>query len=145
MEEDSPTDIKTLKQKSNPLIQSFKHEWSLFWASFTGEEEAPKIKDKTVFEAEVSKLSKDGLTELVKKLSTYKKNMNHRIEDIQAEIDESTQRIESVLLVGGEIEDIQEEIENLKDEGFNLTEEIQKIDVKLKVIRATLEEGISRF
>lgn len=140
MEDDSHTQKPNkIYTKQNAFLQSLKDEWELFWASFT--EEAPEQKPLvlTAAEIEISHLSPDELNDLVKKMSSYKKKIHQRIEDIQSEIDETKQKVESVMLVGGDTQDIIEDIEALEDEGFELTEEIQKIDAKLKLVRQSLE------
>lgn len=140
MEDDSHTQkTNKLYTKQNAFLQSLKDEWSLFWASFTEETSEQKPMVLTTAEIEINHLSPDELKDVVKKMSSYKKKIHQRIEDIRSEIDETKQKVESVMLVGGNTQDIIKEIEALEDEGFELTEEIQKIDAKLKLVRQSLE------
>lgn len=135
MEDDSYTSSKTSVQiKPNAFLESLKHEWSLFWASFSEDGDTDQ-KQKTSYTLEMEKLSNIELNEIIKQMSSYKKEIHKRIEDIQQEIEENQLKIESVQLVGGEIDGILEDIEALREEGFTLTEEIDKIDLKLKSIR----------
>lgn len=113
------------KMKQNPL----KIEWSLFWDGILGDNnpEAP--------EAPLQTLTREKIKELIKDLSSQRRQLHKQIEGVNKEIELNSAKLESLKLVGGEPQDTISRINELSDKGQTLEQELQKLNQKLKFVR----------
>ena len=124
-------------KKKNSFVGDLKIEWNLFWEGIVGEEDdlnAKPDKDALIIER-LEVLSMDQIKALTKALSSDRKKLNQRMEYLSKEIEENSQKIDSLKLVGGEIEDTEVHINELHDLGQNISEQLDKINTRLKLAR----------
>lgn len=124
-------------KKKKSFVDDLKIEWSLFWEGIVGDEEiSPKAEDKDALIAErLELLSAEQIKALTKALSADRKKLNQRMESLSKEIDLNTAKLESLKLVGGEPEDTEDRIHELHDLGQNISEQLDKINTRLKLAR----------
>lgn len=119
---------------SRSLLENLKHEWSLLWHSISGEE----IEFQSVHQLGqdfFEKLDFDQLRQFGKKLSDERKVVHQKLEHMQKELDILHAKSEGLRLVGGEAAETEKRIDLLHDQGVKLTDQLQIIDQKLKLIR----------
>ena len=61
--------------------------------------------------------------------------MNQQLETVKKEIDLNSVKLETLILVGADSEDTMARIEALNDLGQGLSEQLEKLDHKLKLTR----------
>ena len=123
----------------NSLVNNLKNEWSLFWNSLSidfveSESEDPFKSGK------IQVLSLEQIRDITKALSKNRRQVNQKIESLNKEIELNSVKLESVRLMGTQDEDIVLRINELSDQGHLLSQELSKIDERLKLIRRTEEE-----
>lgn len=130
------------KQKSRGFVAGLKTEWNLFWETILGEEHDPngtaagsKVKDPFVT-GKLETLSLDQIKAITKALSSDRRKLNQRLETVSREIEESSQRLESLKLVGGEPDETVQKINELNDLGQTLSEQLDRINERLKIARS---------
>lgn len=125
------------QKKKNSFVGDLKIEWKLFWEGIVGEEEdlnAKPDKDALIIER-LEVLSAEQIKALTKALSSDRKKLNQRMESLSKEIEENSQKIDSLKLVGAEVEDTEAHINELHDLGQNISEQLDKINIRLKLAR----------
>lgn len=121
--------------------KGFQYEWSLLVQSFIdGSGHEVDIKPERKKNNIKSMLKKNGVDlsqiSLHKEaLSQERKIANIKIESIKSEIDQLNVRIENLDLVGGDITEIESEIQKLNELGIQYFQKIQKIEKEFKSIR----------
>lgn len=130
------------KQKSHGFVAGLKTEWNLFWETILGEEHDPnegaegvKVKDPFVT-GKLETLSLEQIKAITKALSSDRRKLNQRLETLNREIEENSQRLESLKLVGGEPEETVQKINELNDLGQTLSEQLDRINERLKIARS---------
>lgn len=119
---------------SRSLLENLKHEWALLWHSISGEDvEFQNVQQlgQDFFE----KLDFDQLRQVGKKLSDERKIVHQKLEHMQKELDILHAKADGLRLVGGEAAETEKRIDHLHDQGVRLTDQLQVIDQKLKLIR----------
>ena len=121
------------------LVNNLKNEWSLFWNSLSGDFVESESEDpfKT---GKIQVLSLEQIRDITKALSKNRRQVNQKIESLTKEIELNSAKLETVRLVGGQDEAIVFRINDLSDQGQILSQELSKIDERLKIIRHTEEE-----
>ena len=121
------------------LVNNLKNEWSLFWNSLSGDFIESEAEDpfKT---GKIQVLSLEQIRDITKALSKNRRQVNQKIESLTKEIELNSAKLETVRLVGGQDEAIVFRINDLSDQGQILSQELSKIDERLKIIRHTEEE-----
>lgn len=112
-------------EKSNTI----KSEWALLLNSFIDENEKTDIKTKDLPNYVIYN------DDYAKTLSLAKHQLHQKIEDIKAQIDEISQIIENLKLVGSDTEGLNTALDDLHRQGEEVSLEIQDIDHKIKKIR----------
>ena len=115
--------------KSNTI----RSEWTLLLNSFIDDNDKVEKKDsqklkelsQTMFHSE----------DYAKNLSSNKHHLYQKIEDIKARIDETTQIIENLKLVGSSTDDLNLDLDKLHQQGEITSLEIHEIENKIKKIR----------
>ena len=126
--------------KEHGFVEGLKTEWNLFWETILGDdgmpetETHPESKDPFV-NGKLEVLSLDQIKVVTKALSSDRKKLNQRMESLLKEIDENTTRLESLKLVGGDIEDTELKLNELSDMGQNISEQLHRINERLKLAR----------
>lgn len=122
-------------------MNNLKNEWSLFWdslsADFTEDSNDPF---KT---GRVQVLSLEQIRDITKALSKTRRLVNQKIETLTKEIELNSAKLDSLRLVGSSDEETVKRISELSDEGQALSQELARIDERLKLVRQT-EESIKR-
>lgn len=113
--------------KGGGILEALKSEWALFWASLSEDEEQMKSPHRTRFEEK-------EVPELLKSLSSQRNQINKKLENIKREIELSTAKVESLKLVGSDFSAIEDGIHQLSDEGLKLSEDLSRLDEKLKQV-----------
>ncbi len=143
-----PVKIKKNTQKQEPIpliendeedqgfLESLKEEWNLFWASIKGDHEIDDEESNDPFENGPYKdLTIEQVKDLKKSLSSDKKRLNQRLEALKKEIDSVSARIDNLKMVGGSADEAQTILLELNDFGQNLSEQLSKIDRRIKQAR----------
>ena len=113
------------------LVKSLKNEWALFWESIAGEGHT-----EDAFETgKIEILSLDHLHEITRALSQDRKRLNQKLESLHKELELNSAKLESIRLTGGEDEDTLKRINELSDVGQVLSDQLNKLDEKIKWTR----------
>lgn len=129
MKEDGNTDINP----STSMVNKLKNEWSLLWDSISSE-----FEPEDPFESgRIKALSLDQVREISKALSKTRKQVNQKIESVNREIDLNAAKLESLRLVGAQEDDTVRRLHELSDQGQALSQELSKLDDRLKMVRET--------
>lgn len=120
-------------------FEGLKTEWNLFWETILGDDEFEEnkeaIKDPFVT-GKVEVLNLDQIKAITQALSADRKLLNQRLEALNKEIEENTAKAESLKLVGGEPDEAEKKISELTDLGHSLSEQLNKINERLKIARS---------
>ncbi len=151
------------KTKSHGFVEGLKTEWNLFWETILGEENEAPLADGEASDGEgktttaaaktatkdpfvtgkLETLSLEQIKAITKALSSDRRKLNQRIETVNREIEENSQRLESLKLVGGEPEETVQKINELNDLGQTLSAQLNRITERLKLAR-TREDVIKK-
>lgn len=126
-------------EDSDSFVDSMKNEWSLFWEGFVGEDEDPTAGKKEIL-PEHAILTLEQIKSITKALSTDRKKLNMKLEEIRKEIEESATRLETLKLVGSPGEDTLERLNELSDQGQAVNEQLNKINERLRFARRREDE-----
>ena len=129
---------KAKKPNRVGYLEGLKTEWNLFWQTILGDDETaenPEIKDPFIT-GRLEILSLEQIKAITKALSSDRKLLNQRLEAINKELEENTARIESLKLVGGDVDEASEKISELSDLGQTLSEQLDRINSRLKIARS---------
>ncbi len=130
--------------KSHGFVEGLKTEWNLFWETILGEEHGEAeaaaqalggTKDPFVT-GKLESLSLEQIKAITKALSSDRRKLNQRLETLSKEIEENSQRLESLKLVGGEQDETVQKINELNDLGQTLSEQLDRINARLKLARS---------
>ena len=116
---------------SKSIVMSLKNEWSLFWESITGDN-VPADAFET---GKLEVLTPAQLQEITRSLSQDRKRIHQKIETLNKELDLNAIKLESLRLVGGPEDDTLRRIVELNDIGQFLSDQLQKLDEKIKATR----------
>lgn len=114
----------------------FKQEWKMFWESLLEGEESD--------EQHLPPLTKEGVKSLIKELSSSRKQINQKLEVLNHEIDQHTSKLDSLRLVGSDLEETITSISQMTDEGHRLSLELDKINQKIEKARR-LQDQLSEL
>ncbi len=115
--------------KSNTI----RSEWTLLLNSFVNDNEKVEKKDSQKLKELFQSVSHSD--DYAKNLSLNKHHFYQKIEDIKVQIDEITQIIENLKLVGSSTDDLNLELDRLNHQGETISLEIHDIESKIKKIR----------
>lgn len=121
-------------QQEESFVETIKADWNLFWHGIIGDEENKETQDE-IAKTKLESLTLDQIKKITKSLSHDRKVLNQRIEEVNKELDLNSEKIESLKLVGGELEETVEHINRLNDIGQQLTTQIDKLNNQLKFFR----------
>jgi hypothetical protein len=136
---------RSSRNSENSLLQSLKTDWQMFWQGLVGDDEAEAEPDAFVT-GRLEALSSDQLRELTRVLSHDRKKLNQKLESIQKEIDLNSVKLESLRLVGGDVEEVVQRLNTLSDLGHNMSQELTRLNEKLKLARRSedrLRKGLA--
>ena len=109
--------------------KGLRDEWSLLLHSFLDEQ---SDSSQTLSKLNQSGMSIDQIKTVKKDLSSRRKKMNQAIEKIKIKIDQMSNVIENLELVGSDVSNLQKEIGSLSTEGERISEQIIDVDSKIK-------------
>ncbi|WP_347357324.1 hypothetical protein [Bdellovibrio sp.] len=125
---------------SRSIVKSLKNEWSLFLEAFQGEDNEVAAKPQDSQDAfstgQLEVLDLDQIREMTKALVEDRKKLNQKMESLSKEIDLNSAKLESLRLVGGQEDETMNRINELHDLGQSMAQALQKLDKKLRSIRA---------
>jgi len=124
-----------LKEEPDSFVDGLKNEWSLFWASFAGDDEVPKelLPDQAV-------LTLEQIKTITKALSANRKKLNLKLEEIRKELEESATRLETLKLVGSPADETLQHLGKLSDQGQLVNEQLNKVNERLRLARRREDE-----
>jgi len=114
------------------LKNTLRTEWSLLVESFIDDSELEITKKNLKLKG----MSLEFVVEQIKDLSGQKKSLFQRIEKLKHEIEQQQAVIENLVLVGSDTSEVNAHIDQLQAQGQHLSEEIMRIDEKLKKMRS---------
>lgn len=124
---------------SRSIVKNLKNEWALFWESIAGEGQ-----EEDAFETgKLEILSLDQLHEITRALSQDRKRLNQKLESLNKELELNSAKLESIRHIGGEDEETLKRINELSDIGQVLSDQLNKLDEKIKWTRVRQEEFLS--
>lgn len=138
-------------KKQNSFITGLKAEWSLFWDNLIEDEDkatdaeiaieakAQELRDKSkdpFVTGKIESLSPEKIKVITKALSADRKRLNQKLESLNRELDLNSAKLESLRLVGGSQDDTVARIHELSDLGQVLSEELDRINERLKIARS---------
>jgi hypothetical protein len=85
--------------------------------------------------ADLPALSTEFIEEMMRNLSLERQRTHRQLERINKEIELIQLKMDSLKIVGGDLGSSVERISELNESGFNLSQKLEKIDLKLKDIR----------
>ena len=133
MDPDESSDSnETIETKTS--TSPFRIEWSLFWGGLLGDH------DKTSGEDPLKALTRDQVSKLIKDLSAQRKKLHKEIESVNKEMEIHTSKLESLALVGGNLEETEARLNQLSDMGQALSSELHTLNQKLKWVRSHEKE-----
>lgn len=119
--------------------KNLKNEWALFWESIAGEG-----RDNDAFETgKLEVLNLEQLHDIIKALSQDRKRLNQKLESLHKELELNGAKLESIRLVGGQDNEILNRINELSDIGQVLSEQLNKLDEKIKWTRTRQQESLT--
>ncbi len=133
-----------IENKNDSFVQGLKTEWNLFWETILGDEEETgdgkselNLQSKDPFvTGKLETLSLEKIKAITKALSEDRKTLNQRLEAVNKQVEVSTEKLESLRLVSGEQDETMQSIHQLTDLGQNLSEQLNRINDRLKLARA---------
>lgn len=119
------------------FVEGLKTEWNLFWETILGEVEAgdEQESEDAFITGKLEQLSLEQVKSITKALSLDRKKLHQKLESLNKELESSSTRLESLALVSGNPEDSQSKISELNELGLKLSEELNKINDRLKLAR----------
>ena len=127
--------LKSVAEEPDSFVEGLKNEWSLFWENFIGDDEVQKelLPDQAVLTIEQMKA-------ITKALSSDRKKLNLKLEEIRKEIEESATRLETLKLVGSPAEETLQRLGELSDQGQSVNEKLNKVNERLRLARRREDE-----
>lgn len=119
---------------SRSLVHRMKNEWSLFWGSLAGEEDESvetAMEDVDGLES----MTLEDVRTLTRELSDDRKRLNQRLESLAKELELNSAKLESLKLVGGEPEETLGRMQELSEQGQQLSLEMARLDMRLRKAR----------
>lgn len=98
----------------------------MFWEVFQERVEEPLPQQE---------MSLEEIQEITKGLVEDRKKINQKLELLLKEIDLNSAKLESLKLVGGDVDTTLNRINELNDLGQNMADALLKLDEQLKVVR----------
>lgn len=126
---------KSVTEEPDSFVDSLKNEWSLFWENFVGDDEVQKelLPDQAV-------LTIEQIKAITKALSSDRKKLNLKLEEIRKEIEESATRLETLKLVGSPADETLQRLGELSDQGQSVNEKLNKVNERLRLARRREDE-----
>jgi hypothetical protein len=135
-------------KKTNSFVSGLKTEWALFWDNLIEDDEEPsELEAKTYgskdpfITGKIESLSLEKIKVITKALSADRKKLNQRLESLNRELDLNSAKLDSLRLVGSDPSDTVARIHELSDLGQALSEELDRINERLRIAR-TVEDQL---
>ena len=119
--------------------KGLRDEWSLLLHSFLGENSDESV---LIDRIQASDMNIDKIKLVKKDLSSRRKKMNQSIEKIKIKIEQVSNVIENLELVGSDATGLMREIDFLSNEGEKISEQVMSLDQKIKKLHE-LQDAIS--
>lgn len=119
---------------SRSIVHRMKNEWSLFWGSLAGEDD--ESVEATLEDVDgLESMTLEDVRNLTRELSDDRKRLNQRLESLAKELELNSAKLESLKLVGGESEETLGRMQELNDQGQQLSLEMARLDMRLRKAR----------
>jgi hypothetical protein len=82
------------------------------------------------------------IEDMMRRLSKERQKTHQQLERISKEIELLQLKMESLKIVGGDLDESVDRINQLTESGYNLTQKLEKIDSRLKEIRHKSQENL---
>lgn len=118
----------------------------MFWQGLVGDEESADEEPDSFVSGKLEKLTLEQIREFTRVLSQDRKKLNQRLEAIHKEIDLNSAKLDSLKIVGADVKETLERLNQLSDMGQTMSFELSKLNEKLKVARRRedfLKKGIA--
>lgn len=116
--------------------KGLREEWSLLLHGFLEDESK---QSQIINQMKQISLSAEQIKLLKKELSSKRKKMNQSIEKIKIKIDQVSNVIENLELVGSDTAGLVKEIDFLNNEGEKISQEVLSLDTKIKKLHELQE------
>lgn len=123
------------RRSNRSLVEVLKNEWSLFFESFIEEPEEEKTTKEIQNQKFLDDIELEDIYELKRVLSEQRKKINQQLETLQKEIDLNSAKLESLKIVGSELDETTNKIHRLSDQGMVLSQKLSKLDEQTKLLR----------
>ncbi len=134
---------------------TLKDQWQLFWEGLSldqvddqnqvKETEGTENSEFADFQTQdLPAMTEEFFEEMTKHLSLERQKAHQQLEKMNKEIELLNAKMESLKLVGGDLEESHQRMNELTESGFALTGQLEKLDHKLKVIRQKHTEAESQ-
>lgn len=125
------------KKSYDSFLENLKVEWNLFWHSIVGDEDdqIASNSEQDIFENKLQNMSLEQIRSITKSLSQDRKLINQRIEVLHKEIELNQAKLDGLKAIGQEFSIEDRRLTELHDLGQNLTQQLSKLDVFLKLAR----------
>jgi len=124
---------------SRSILRNIKDEWALFWESIAGEGHTEDAFETGKLEV----LDLNQLHEITRALSQDRKRLNQKLESLNKELELNSAKLETIRLVGGKDDETLRRINELSDIGQVLSDQLNKLDEKIKWTRHRQEEFLT--
>jgi len=124
---------------SKSILKNIKDEWALFWESISGEGHSADAFETGKLEV----LDLNQLHEITRALSQDRKRLNQKLESLNKELELNSAKLETIRLVGGKDDETLKRINELSDVGQVLSDQLTKLDEKIKWTRHRQEEFLT--
>jgi hypothetical protein len=122
-----------IEEDENSFLNNIKTDWKLFWHALVGEED---IENQDPFESgKVEQLTLEQIKKITRALSSDRKKINQKIEQVNREIETNTEKLENLRLVGGDLNPTVDQINKLHDLGQQLSHQLDQLNIRIKQFR----------
>lgn len=125
------------------ILDTLIGEWSLLWQSISEDSDEEQNLNPTKNKLEV--LGLDKIKEISRTLSQERKKINQSLERLHKEIDLNHAKLESLRLVGSEESNTLARLNELSDQGQNLSHRLELLDRQLRTLREQEKIAKSSF
>jgi hypothetical protein len=127
------TNLPPILEDEGSFLHNIKTDWKLFWHALVGEEENDH--QDPFMSGKVELLTLEQIKKITRTLSADRKKINQKIEEVNREIEASTEKLESLRLVGGDLNPTVDQINKLHDMGQQLSHQLDQLNARIKQFR----------
>lgn len=130
-------------KNNKSFVNGLKTEWSLFWDTLVGDDQESQQdqerRERSGLDpfqtGKLEQFSLEKIKSVTRALSVDRNKLNQKLESLNKELDLNSVKLESLRLVGGEQEETLARIHQLTDLGQVVSQQLDMINEKLKLMR----------